>query len=206
MSKAQPKTGESDTTTTSDTGQTNADGTDDEEMEGPADDELFELLANQRRRFVLHYLAEHADEPVSLSTLSEHVAGWEHGVAPADLDYRKRKSVRNSLHQFHLPKLADAGVVTYDDAADEIALENPTIVDAYHTMAADDDGEPWTPYVIGAATGAVGVLALASVAGGVGGVVPWAFAALAAVAAAVVGYRARRRSSVTGDPPPESMD
>jgi hypothetical protein len=203
MSEAKPKTGGSDTTAASDARQTDVDGTDDEKVAGLTDDELFELLSNQRRRFVLHYLAGHADEPVSLSTLSERVAGWEHGVAPAELDYRERKSVRNSLHQFHLPKLADAGIVTYDDSADEIALEDLTVVDVYHTMAAGDDSEWWTSYVVGTAVGAVGVLALTSVAGGIGGIVPWVFAALTIIAATAASYQSRRPSGVADGPPPE---
>jgi hypothetical protein len=120
----------------------------------PTDDELFELLANRRRRFAMHYLQNHPDDLVTLSELSEQVAGWEHGVEPEQLDYRERKSVRNSLHQFHLPKLDDAGVVEYDDRASEVQLLSESGARAYHDVV-DDDDRPWYAYFLGASTAMV---------------------------------------------------
>jgi hypothetical protein len=142
---------------------------------------------------------------VSLSTLSEAVAGWEHGVDPAELDYRERKSVRNSLHQFHLPKLDEAGIVAYDDDDDEIALRDPVVVDAYHAVAGADDAVPWTAYVVGAGAGAVGVLVLAAV-GVVQGVVAWVLAVLAAVAVTAAHYHGRAAGRDVDGPPPECRD
>ncbi|MFC6952211.1 DUF7344 domain-containing protein [Halorubellus litoreus] len=201
MSKAQSKGGV-DTATSSDGTGADVDGSTTDSAGTPTDDEVFELLANQRRRFVLHYLRRRPDECVSLSTLSEAVAGWEHGVDPAELDYRERKSVRNSLHQFHLPKLDDAGIVAYDDDGDEISLRDPVVVDAYHAVAGADDAVPWTAYVVGAGAGAVGVLVLAAT-GVVEGVVAWVLAVLAAVAVTAVHYHGRRTGRDVDGPPPE---
>ena len=39
-------------------------------------DQLFEVLQNQRRRYVLNYLREH-EEVTTLSDLSEQIAAWE---------------------------------------------------------------------------------------------------------------------------------
>jgi|AntRauTorcE11898_2_1112593.scaffolds.fasta_scaffold01738_5 hypothetical protein len=203
MSKAQPK-GKVDTTTASDGEQTSGDGSTKTETIEPSDDEVFELLANQRRRFVLHYLRCKAEASVSLSTLSERVAGWENDAEPAELAYSERKSVRNSLHQFHLPKLADAGIVEYDDRASEISLQDPVVVDAYHTVAADGETVPQWTFVAGASAGAVGVLALAAIAADlVGGVVPWALVALAAATVTVAGYYGRRTGVDVDGAPPE---
>ncbi|WP_323674398.1 hypothetical protein [Halorubellus sp. PRR65] len=204
MSKAQPKGGV-DTTTSSDETETDVDGTTADDAAEPSDDEVFELLANQRRRFVLHYLRRRPDESVSLSTLSEAVAGWEHGVDPAELDYRERKSVRNSLHQFHLPKLDDAGIVSYDDRDGEITLHDPVVVDAYHAVAGGDEAVPWTAYVVGAGAGAVGVLVLAAV-GVVQGVVAWALAVLAAMAVTAAHYHGRTADRDVDGPPPECRE
>ncbi|NHN41802.1 helix-turn-helix transcriptional regulator [Halorubellus sp. JP-L1] len=207
MSKAQPKTGGVDSTTASDARQTDVDGTEDETPEGPSDDELFELLANQRRRFVLHHLAQQPGEPVSLSTLSEHVAGWEHGVAPTELDYRERKSVRNSLHQFHLPKLDDAGIVAYDDRGGEVSLRDDAVVDAYHAISREDDAAPWAAYAIGGVAGAVATAGLVAV--GLlpdTGVATLAITVLAAALAAVAHFSVDRFGDGDADlevPPPE---
>jgi len=202
MSKAQ-QTGGVETTAAADEAQTSGDDGATTQPSEPTDDEVFELLANQRRRFVLHYLRRDPEAAVSLSTLSERVAGWEHDADPAELAYSERKSVRNSLHQFHLPKLADAGIVTYDEEAGEVTLEEPTVVAAYHTVS---DGSPSVSRptcVAGVFATATGVLGLAAAAGGVGGVVPWGLAALGGVAAAAAAYRARRTTGVADGPPPE---
>lgn len=202
MSKAQ-QTGGVDTTGSSDEGQTSGDDSTTTQSSEPTDDEVFELLANQRRRFVLHYLRRASEASVSLSTLSEHVAGWENDADPAELAYSERKSVRNSLHQFHLPKLADAGIVTYDEESGEVTLEDPRVVDAYHTVAGDTGTVSRTTCVAGVAATTIGVLALAAAATGIGGVLAWVLAALAALAAAATGYHAQRSTGGADGPPPE---
>jgi len=74
MSKAQ-QTGGVETTAASDAGQTSGDGSTDTSACEPSDDEVFELLSNQRRRFVLHYLRREPVVSVSLSTLA---VGYAH--------------------------------------------------------------------------------------------------------------------------------
>ena len=202
MSKAQ-QTGGVETTASSDGAQTSGDGSTETSESEPSDDEVFELLSNQRRRFVLHYLRRNPEASVSLSTLSERVAGWEHDTDPAELAYSERKSVRNSLHQFHLPKLADAGIVTYDEQAGEISLEDPTVVDAYHTVSDDGPSVSRTTCVAGVSTTAVGVLGLAAGATGAGGALAWAIVALAVVIATATVYQARGTADVADGPPPE---
>jgi hypothetical protein len=202
MSKSQRKAGDIDSTATSDEGQTDgADASGDSLVDdGPSDDQLFELLANQRRRFVLYYLDQCTDDRVSLSTLSEQVAGWENGVDASELEYAERKSVRNSLHQFHLPKLADADIVTYDAEAGEIVLLNDDVIDAYRAVAVDDVS--WSAYVVGAGVGAVAVLVLVGV--GVlanAGVLAWVLAAVAAIATTATHYATTRAREFEPDPP-----
>jgi len=202
MSKAR-QTGGVETTAASDGEQTSGDDSTTTQASEPTDDEVFELLSNQRRRFVLHYLRRNPEASVSLSTLSERVAGWENDTDPAELAYSERKSVRNSLHQFHLPKLADAGIVTYDDRASEVTLEDPTVVDAYHTVSDDGPSVSRTTCVAGVSATVLGALGLAAGATGVGGVLAWAVVALAIVIAAATVYHARRTADVADGPPPE---
>ncbi|MCL7416866.1 MAG: hypothetical protein M8354_03380 [Halalkalicoccus sp.] len=63
-------------------------------------DTAFDLLRAPRRRYVLHYLHEHAG-PVTITELSEWVARHE-----PDADAER---VEVSLHHSHLPKLEDEG-------------------------------------------------------------------------------------------------
>ncbi|WP_338739142.1 DUF7344 domain-containing protein [Haloplanus salilacus] len=85
------------------------------------DHEPFATLRNGRRREVIDYLRDRPG-PVDLRDLSEHVAAVENDCDPADVTYDQRKRVQTALYQMHLPKLADAGVVSYDRRAGEVTL------------------------------------------------------------------------------------
>jgi len=94
-------------------------------------DDVYDLLSNARRRFVLSYLRR-ADGPVTMSDLAEAVAAWENDVTVDDLTDRQRKRVYVSLHQTHLPKLDDASLVRYDQDAGEVqATENIQSINTY---------------------------------------------------------------------------
>ena len=83
--------------------------------------ELLELLGNRRRRLLWRHLrAEEA--PAALSDASRRIAAWENDVEPADVEYDQRKSVYTSLRQFHCPKMADAGLVEFDDRDGTVRL------------------------------------------------------------------------------------
>ncbi|WP_449289542.1 DUF7344 domain-containing protein [Natrinema salifodinae] len=75
--------------------------------------EVFELLRNQRRRYVLQFLKQD-DRPVELGDLAQQVAAWEYettldGVTPA-----QRKRVYTTLQQTHLSKMDSAGILRFD--------------------------------------------------------------------------------------------
>lgn len=76
-------------------------------------DELFHLLQNQRRRRVLLYLQGTSGE-VSMRDIAEQVAAWENDTTVEALGSNERQRVYIALYQSHLPKLDDAGVLTYD--------------------------------------------------------------------------------------------
>ena len=57
-----------------------------------------------------------------LSDASRQIAAWENDVDPADVEYDQRKSVYTSLRQFHCPKMADAGLVEFDDRDGTVRL------------------------------------------------------------------------------------
>ncbi|WP_135364930.1 DUF7344 domain-containing protein [Halosimplex halophilum] len=72
-------------------------------------DALFAVLSNADRRFVLSHLAQR-ETPPALDPLAGALATWN--------DDRSREDARIALHHVHLPKLEDAGLVTYGDTVE----------------------------------------------------------------------------------------
>lgn len=75
-------------------------------------DTLLEHVANPRRRTILHRLRANGDDAVALDELTETIAtdGGTAQVRHAPGDTRAAVE----LHHTHLPKLADAGLIEYD--------------------------------------------------------------------------------------------
>ena len=82
--------------------------------------EIFDVLRNQRRRFVLQYL-KRGSTPVELGDLATQVAAWEYDAATEDVTSAQRKRVYTTLQQTHLPRMDEAGIVAYD--ADQGTIE-----------------------------------------------------------------------------------
>ena len=76
-------------------------------------DQVFEILKNQRRRYLLQYLQEH-DAPVSLSDLSEQLAAWENGKEVRAITSSERKRLYVGLYQCHLPKMDGMDIVDFN--------------------------------------------------------------------------------------------
>jgi hypothetical protein len=94
-----------------------------------ARDDVYEVLSNRRRRYLWRALRREGVE-LELSEASRRIAAWENGVDVEDVEYDQRKSVYNSLHQFHCPKMADAGLIEFDRRAARVAPRegsNPVI-------------------------------------------------------------------------------
>lgn len=68
------------------------------------------LLADDRRRLTIALLADRTN-PMSLEDLAKEIATNEHGTLPNGAGIEQ---VSTSLHHIHLPKLDEAGVLTYD--------------------------------------------------------------------------------------------
>ena len=79
------------------------------DAEIPSTDLLFELLADRRRRHILHCLTDQPDGVAEFADLVDAVV--DHGP---ETDAGDRKTVRTELYHVHLPKLAEAGVIDYD--------------------------------------------------------------------------------------------
>lgn len=88
-----------------------------------------DLLADEHRRHVLYLLREH--ESISLDDLADILAGWlavRNDDAGATSQDRDRVHVR--LYHVDLPKLRDAGFVTFDASTGDVSLDSlPPSVD-----------------------------------------------------------------------------
>ncbi|NHX35162.1 MULTISPECIES: DUF7344 domain-containing protein [Halolamina] len=84
--------------------------------------EIYEVLANRRRRATIQQLSDGVyPTTIELHELSEAVAAAEAGTSPPPRALRE--SVYSSLHQTHLPKLEELGVVRYDRETAEVSLQ-----------------------------------------------------------------------------------
>ena len=81
--------------------------------------EVYDILRNDRRRFVIDHL-RHDGDRATVGSLADRLASEESGEAPPPKNVRQ--SVYVSLHQTHLPRLDEAGVVTYDPVSKEVEL------------------------------------------------------------------------------------
>jgi len=82
---------------------------------------LFELLSADRRQEVLRYLDANGGT-ADLGELAEHIASLECDCAVSELGSQQRKRVYVGLYQCHLPKMAEAGVIDYDQDRGDVAL------------------------------------------------------------------------------------
>ncbi|MFP8954462.1 hypothetical protein ACLI4Z_16060 [Natrialbaceae archaeon A-arb3/5] len=87
--------------------------------------EVFEVLRNQRRRYVLHFLKQD-DRPVELGDLAQQVAAWEYETTLEGVTPEQRKRVYTTLQQTHLPKMDEAGILTFDSDAGVIEATDRT--------------------------------------------------------------------------------
>ena len=80
-------------------------------------DVAFDILADGRRRAVLSYLIQD-ERQADLDELATHISAVEPTVADGQ--------AATTLHHLHLPKLADAGLISYD-SEQRTATANETI-------------------------------------------------------------------------------
>lgn len=81
-------------------------------------DDLFSVLASARRRHVLDYLR--ASGPADVDELAAELASRDDDGGSAAPEDRRRAYV--ALYHNDVPKMVDAGFVTFDGATGEVAL------------------------------------------------------------------------------------
>lgn len=113
---------------------------------------IHSILQNERRRYVLKYLREQ-ERQTCLRDVAEWIAVIEADESPPPTNVRN--SVYVSLHQSHLPKLDEAGLIDYDRDRKTIALRGEAREVDIYTEVVTTYGITWAAYYLG-----LGVLSL----------------------------------------------
>lgn len=101
-------------------------------------DTVFELLAEQRRRYLLESLAEHGYS-LTLADLADEVASRERDAHIAEIPEDDVLEVYLALYHQHVPKLAAADVVAYDQDQDLVArATNAAVLERVMELSLED--------------------------------------------------------------------
>lgn len=98
----------------------------------------FDLLSHPHRRYVLYYLTKEF-EVVDIETLAAMIAKWDEGQTATDWS-DSRDTIEIALYHTHLPKLADAGIITFDADTGSIELNETNGYDRSIADVARIDG------------------------------------------------------------------
>lgn len=168
-------------------------------MSGPTVDlspvEIHDVLSNERRKMVIDLLRSERTE-ISARDLSEYIAERETGESPPPRN--KRQSAYVSLHQTHLPKLDELGIIEYDQSEKTVALDDEASREvSVYMETVPRYGISWSEYYAGVS--ALGLLLISANAIGVPVIEGIGVAVLASTVLVVVGasaiYQTARQGS-----------
>ena len=109
-------------------------------------DIVFDMLKNERRRRVLHYLKTN-EGPFTLGELAEHIAALENDKSVQALSSGERKRVYVGLYQCPLPRMDDAGVIEFDRNRGSVELgPNADQLDEFLDIETAEDAPDWPTY------------------------------------------------------------
>lgn len=170
-------------------------------------DDVYTVLANRRRRFVIHRLFQ-VDEACRLRELSRTIAAWEYDKDPEHVTAAERHRVYNSLQQVHLPKLDDYGLVEFDDASGTVHRTDKLDEFTLYLEVVPAAEIPWSTYYLLLATFSILLDAVTWAGVGPFDALPFAgvafvTAALFVVSAGIHAYVMHQNRMGFDGPPPE---
>jgi hypothetical protein len=109
--------------------------------------EIHDVLSNERRQMVLDRLRD-SEGTMSARDLSEYIAERETGESPPPRNIRQSAYV--SLHQTHLPKLDELGIVEYDESEKTVTLDEAASREvSVYMETVPKYGISWSEYYLG---------------------------------------------------------
>lgn len=75
--------------------------------------DILDALTHRRRRLILYYLHDRSG-PVEADELARQILAWETNTTVGNITDGDCERVVTGLYHNHLPKLADAGMIEYD--------------------------------------------------------------------------------------------
>lgn len=99
-----------------------------------------QLLAHPHRRYVLYKLTRDS-KVVDIATLAAAIARWENNHM-GNGQRTDSNTVEVGLRHLHLPKLADAGIITFGVDRDSIEYTDTDELDRFLVNTAPIDGYP----------------------------------------------------------------
>lgn len=85
-----------------------------------SEEECFDLLSDYRRRLTVEYLSS-SGEVTTIQELAVKIAARENGIPEERVTDQQQKRAYTSLYHFHVPRMAEIGVVEYDEGKDTVA-------------------------------------------------------------------------------------
>lgn len=111
-------------------------------------DQIFEILRNQRRRYVLEYL-DGKDGSVTLRELAEQLTAWENDKEPHEITSAERKRVYVGLYQCHLPKMDSTDVISFNKPRGIIEPGEHIDIFEQYLAGNEETNLPWHQYYFG---------------------------------------------------------
>lgn len=140
-------------------------------------DEVFDILSNSRRRYMIYHLVRQGGD-ATLSELADQITAWENETTVERIGNDQRRRVYISLYQTHLPKLVDHDIVSYDEEEKTVALTDNVGDLIFYLRIEREEPTPWTAYHV-----AFCVVSVAFLLGVWGGLFPISLGAAAVVVA-----------------------
>jgi hypothetical protein len=114
----------------------------------PSQEEIFEVLSNRRRRYVLAYLKTESNQ-TEVSTLATQVSAAENDVPVDQLEASQRKSTYVGLRQTHLPKMEEYNIIEYDSRRGEVELTDEAKHARMYLEYIPENDIPWSHHYLG---------------------------------------------------------
>lgn len=127
--------------------------------------DIHDVLSNERRQMTLELLREE-NSTMTARELSERIAELETGESPPPRNIRQSAYV--SLHQTHLPKLDELGIIDYDQSGKTVKLNERAEEVSVYLETVPKYGLSWGEYYLGISL--VGILLIIAAELGVPGI------------------------------------